>query len=179
MKAIINDIEILNHLQPQYIANYLKSTGWIQQKVIPNKVSIWIHDNYSQTQLKIQLPVDQNFDDYSLRISEVIQILEKAENRSQIDILSEIFTNAPNLTIQGVVMQIQSPTTHKLNGKIKIFGVVFDKLRQITTELSDHDYILAVKAYQERFSIRCTGDLVKENDHLILQNPHNFQIDTI
>ncbi|MDB9536576.1 hypothetical protein PN451_12190 [Dolichospermum planctonicum CS-1226] len=58
MKAIINDVEILNHLQPQQIDKYLKSKGWYEQSVIPNKVSIWIRDNYPENQLKIQLPVD-------------------------------------------------------------------------------------------------------------------------
>jgi len=176
MKAIINDVEILKHLQPKYIENYLQSTGWHQQKVIFNKVSIWIRDNHSETHLKIQLPVDQNFDDYSLRISEVMQTLEKTENRSQLDILSEIFTHAPNLTIQGLVTHIQTPFPDKLSGEVKIFGVIFDKLRQITTQLSDNDYILAIKAYQERSPILCTGDLVKDSNHFILQNPHSFQI---
>ncbi|MCW9681833.1 hypothetical protein PN478_00810 [Dolichospermum circinale CS-534/05] len=35
MKAIINDVEILNHLQPQQIDKYLKSKGWHEQSVIP------------------------------------------------------------------------------------------------------------------------------------------------
>ena len=179
MKAIINDVEILNHLQPQQIDKYLKSKGWHEQSVIPNKVSIWIRDNYPENKLKIQLPVDQNFDDYSRRIYDVIEILEQAENRSQLDILGEIITNAPNLTIQGVVMQIETPDSEQLIGKIQLFGVVFDKLRHITTKLKDHDYILAIKAYQERLPILCTGDLVKENNQFILQNPHNFQIDHI
>ena len=156
MKAIINDVEILNHLQPQQIDKYLKSKGWHEQSVIPNKVSIWIQDNYS-----------------------VIETLSKAENRSQFDILGEIITDAPNLTIQAVVSQIQTPNTTELKGEIQLFGVVFDKLRQIKTILENHDYILAIKAYQERLPIRCTGDLFKENDQFILQNPHNFQIDNI
>jgi hypothetical protein len=88
-------------------------------------------------------------------------------------------TNAPNLTIQGVVMEIETPDSEQLIGKIQLFGVVFDKLRHITTELKDHDYILAIKAYQQRLPISFTGDLVKENNHFILQNPHNFQIDNI
>ncbi|MFM6039135.1 MAG: hypothetical protein ACKPEO_14730 [Sphaerospermopsis kisseleviana] len=179
MKAIINDVEILNHLQPQQIDKYLKSKGWHEQGVIPNKVSIWIQDNYSENKLKIQLPVDQNFDDYSQRIYDVIETLSKAEKRSQFDILGEIITDAPNLTIQAVVSQIQTPSATELKGEIQLFGVVFDKLRQIKTILENHDYILAIKAYQERLPIRCTGDLFKENDQFILQNPHNFQIDNI
>jgi len=179
MKAIINDVEILSHLQPQQINKYLKSKGWYEQSVIPNKVSIWILDNYAENKLKIQLPIDQNFDDYSQRIYDVIEILEQAENRSRLDILSEIITNAHNLTIQAVVMQIQTPNSEQLRGEIQLLGVIFDKLRQIKTVLENHDYILAIKAYQERLPIRCMGDLVKEDEHFILQNPQSFQIDHI
>ena len=66
-----------------------------------------------------------------------------------------------------------------MKGEIQLFGVVFDKLRHIKTILENHDYILAIKAYQQRSPILCTGDLVKEKDHFILQNSHNFQIDHI
>lgn len=45
--------------------------------------------------------------------------------------------------------------------------------------LVDQNYILAIKAYQERLPIRCTGDLVKEANHFILINPHKIEISNI
>ncbi|MBD2777394.1 nucleotidyltransferase domain-containing protein [Iningainema sp. BLCCT55] len=127
--------------------------------------------------VKIQLPLDVDFDDYPRRMYEIMEVLEKAENRSQLDILSELITNTPNTTIQGIVMQIQTPNTNgKLSGKVTMIGVLVDKLRKIKTELSDHNYVLAIKAYQERLPILCTGDLIKENDTLVLKNPHNFTL---
>ncbi len=56
---------------------------------------------------------------------------------------------------------------------------MFDKLRKIKIELIDHDYILAIKSYQERLPVRCTGDLVKENEIFILKNPRDFKIENI
>ncbi|MDB9536575.1 hypothetical protein PN451_12185 [Dolichospermum planctonicum CS-1226] len=44
-------------------------------------------------------------------------------------------------------MEIETPDSEQLIGKIQLFGIVFDKLGHITTELKDHDYILAIKAY--------------------------------
>ena len=41
---------------------------------------------------------------------EVMEVLEKAENRSQLDILSELITIVHNVTVQGVVMQIDTPS---------------------------------------------------------------------
>jgi len=76
-------------------------------------------------------------------------------------------------------MQIQTPNSEQLRGEIQLLGVIFDKLRQIKTVLENHDYILAIRAYQERLPIRCMGDLVKEDEHFILQNPQSFQIDHI
>ena len=58
-----------------------------------------------------------------------------------------------------------------------MLGIVVDKLRPIHTELADRDYILALKAYQERLPVYCTGDLIKENGVFILKNPHHFSLD--
>ncbi len=65
----------------------------------------------------------------------------------------------------------------RLSGEVTIICSVFEKLRRIKTELLDHDYILAIKSYQERLPVRCTGDLVKENEIFILKNPIGFQIE--
>ncbi len=63
-----------------------------------------------------------------------------------------------------------------LRGEITLLGGVFEKLQEIKTTLANYDYILAVKAYQERLPICCTGDLVKKGNYFILDNPQNFQI---
>lgn len=87
-----------------------------------------------------------------------------------------MITNSPNTTIQGVVTHIATPNADNLSGQITLLGVVIDKLRSIHIELADHEYILAVKAYQERLPVECKGDLIKENDVFILKNPHQFNL---
>ena len=123
------------------------------------------------------LPLQHNLGDYAEKISDILKTLEIVENRDQFDILSEFITNYPNFTVQGVVMQIATPEIDKLRGEITLLGAVFEKLQEIKTVLNNQDYILAIKAYQERLQIHCIGDLVKEDNHFILNNPQNLQID--
>jgi len=86
-------------------------------------------------------------------------------------------TTASVATVQGVVMHIQTPQTTELRGQITLFGTVIDKLGKIQTELTGHDYILAIKAYQERIPISCTGNLIKDNNAFILKNSHDLRLD--
>ncbi|MGK7928682.1 MAG: hypothetical protein AB4290_26175 [Spirulina sp.] len=145
--------------------------GWREQNRIPDRLSIWTRETFAEDGLKIQLPLDREFDDYSLRMSEIMEILEKTEQQSQLDIIRELITAIDNITIQGMVIQLHSPNRDRLSGEISILGVVVNKLYKIKTELFDRDYILAIKAYQERLPISCQGDLVRENGIFILKNP--------
>jgi len=176
MKAIISDIEVLKNLQPTKIAAYLHQKGWHKKTSVPNQVSTWVRDTFTSDKLKIYLPLDPEFEDYPRRMSEIMETLEKVENRSQLEIIGELITNANNMAIQGMVIQIQTPNTETLSGEITIYGVVVDKLQKIKTQLSDNNYILAIKAYQERLPIICIGDLVKDNDIFILINICEFTV---
>ncbi|NET46403.1 hypothetical protein [Okeania sp. SIO2B3] len=82
----------------------------------------------------------------------------------------------PNLEVQGLIVEIQSPQGDGLSGEITLMGVVINKLKKIETELFDRDYILAIKAYQERLPVSCSGDLVKENNSFVLKNISNFKL---
>lgn len=175
MKANVSDVKVLKHLQPDAVEAYLQATGWEMKNRITDKVSIWKRDTFAEDRLKIQVPLDMEFDDYPWRISELLNLLEKAENRSQIEIISELITNAPNITVQGVVMQIKTPNPDQ-RGEITLLGVVVDRLRKIDIELVERDYIIAIKAYQDRCPIICTGDLIKENKTFMLKNPRKFNI---
>jgi hypothetical protein len=55
-------------------------------------------------------------------------------------------------------------------------GFVVGKLRKINLELREADYHLALKAYEERSAITCSGDLIKENDFFVLKNQHDFAL---
>jgi hypothetical protein len=179
MRAIVSDSGVLKSIQPGQVAAYLHSSGWYERTCVPNRVSSWTRNTFSEDKLKIYLPLDPDFEDYSRRISEIMEILEKAENRSQLDILSELITTAPNISIQGLPIQINVPNADKLGGEIIFIGVVVDKLRKIKTVLSNNDYLLAVKAYQERLPLVIQGDLIKEDSDFVLKNPRNVTLENL
>jgi hypothetical protein len=56
-------------------------------------------------------------------------------------------------------------------------GCAVGKFRKIQFELTAADYSLAIKAYQERLPVICSGDLIKEDNVFILKNPHGFALD--
>ncbi len=74
------------------------------------------------------------------------------------------------------MIQIDEPLSEHLDGEVTLMGVVVNKLRKIKTELKNHDYILAIKAYQERLTITSQGDLIKDNDAFILKKPSNITL---
>ena len=172
MKATIQDVDILKNLSPQRLETYLKEHGWELQQKNGEKALIWtLADEF-----EILLPLQPEIIDFPRRMGEVLETLALSEKRSQIEILSELITNYPNITIQGIVMQIANPNADKLSGEMTLLGVVVDKLRPIHTELTNHDYILAIKAYQERLPIICKGDFIKVNNTFILNILYLFSI---
>ncbi|MBD2211270.1 hypothetical protein H6G27_15435 [Nostoc linckia FACHB-104] len=180
MKVTIKDSQILKTVNPNVIQAHLQATGWHETGRIYNDYgAIWRLKKDATPEYEILLPLQHNLGDYAERISDILKTLSVVENRDQVDILSEFITNYPNFNLQGVVMQIATPSTDKLSGEITLLAEVFEKLRSIKTELADHDYILAIKAYQERLPIHCTGDLVKVDNHFLLKNPHNLVLGNI
>ncbi|MEI2577248.1 hypothetical protein [Scytonema sp. PRP1] len=179
MKVTVRDVEILKTIEPQQLRDYLQAHGWHFDRPFLDNATIWLKQEPERGEFEILLPNKRNLGDYATRIREAIETLEIVENRSQIEILSELITTAPNITIQGVVMQINTPNDDKLSGEITLLGVVGERLRKIKTELADHDYILAIKAYQERLPVICTGDFIKENDTFFLKNTRGFSLDHI
>ncbi|WP_313934943.1 hypothetical protein [Nostoc sp. FACHB-857] len=172
------DSQILKTVNPEVIQTHLQATGWQETGRIYNDAgAIWRLKKDADPEYEILLPLQHDLGDYAERISDILKTLSAVENRSQVDILSEFITNYPNFTVLGVVMQIATPSIDKLSGEITLLGAIFERLQEIKTSLADHDYILAIKAYQERLPIHCTGDLVKVDNHFILRNPQNFQID--
>ncbi|MUG99368.1 hypothetical protein F7734_46615 [Scytonema sp. UIC 10036] len=174
MTAIILDVEKFQYIDPQQVASYLQSQGWHQQQIKGDKANLWTLDGF-----EILLPLKPEIVDFKRRMAEVLETLALVENRSQIQVFSSLITNVPNITIQGLITHIETPLADTMSGEITLFGVVVDRLRPIKTELADRDYILAIKAYQERLPVLCTGDLIKDKDIFLLKNSRNLQVDNI
>jgi hypothetical protein len=177
MNVTVKDIELLKAIHPQQVATYLQAKGWQQKQQIPNQAIIWLKNKESHGQFNLVLPLNPDVPDFPISMNLLLETLAKAEERSQLDILNDLIIQLSNRIIQGVVMEIHSPNPDQLSGKITLLGLIIDKLWKIQTELFEHDYIKAIKAYQERLPVSCLGDLIKEGNLFILKNPRNFTLD--
>lgn len=177
MNVTVKDIELLKAIDPQQVATYLQAKGWQQKQQIANQAIIWMKDNEFQGQFNLVLPLNPDVPDFPVSMNLMLETISKSEERSQLDILNDLIIQLSHLTIQGVVMQVHSPNPDKLSGEITLIGVIIDRLWKIKTELFDHNYIKAIKAYQERLPVSCTGDLIKKDNVFILKNIRDFTLD--
>jgi hypothetical protein len=58
---------------------------------------------------------------------------------------------------------------------VTITGSVDGQMRRITLRLGPDTYSQAVRAHDERRSVRCTGELVKEGAGYRLKDPRHFE----
>jgi hypothetical protein len=115
----------------------------------------------------------KDFDDFAEVMCRNLKAIELVENRSQLDILSDLITVLPNVAISGWINKVHGAES---SAKITLMGFVVGKLRKINLELSGYDYQLALKAYETRSPVTCFGDLIKENDCFVLNNPQDFAL---
>jgi hypothetical protein len=174
MIVTVRDPEILKSLTPESVKTYLRSHHWQEQRQMQDNASLWTRHSATGEEVEVLLPLQPDFLDFPRRMAEVLQTLEIMEQTSQLEILSEIFTAAPNLTIQGIVTNLQEGA---FSGRITLMGVVVGKLRRIQLELAEPAYELAIKAYQARMPVICRGNLVKQGRSFVLQNPSQFTLD--
>ncbi len=55
-------------------------------------------------------------------------------------------------------------------------GLVEGQLRRAVVELGEGIYSKAVQAHEQRQSVACAGDLIKERGGYRLQNPRHFLV---
>jgi hypothetical protein len=92
MNTAIRDIDTLKSVQPNQVIAYLQKNGWHQESFIPDKAEIWVLENQAEDKdsVDILLPLNPAFRDFPLRISEILETLEKIEGRSQVEILETL-----------------------------------------------------------------------------------------
>lgn len=174
MKPTIQNVDLLLGLKPLEVARYLKSHGWQEQSQIDEKTSIWTFNSDPEQEFEIFLPLKPEIPGFPLRIYELVQTLELVESRSYFQILGDLVTEAANIQVQGVITQLEKGHD---SGIITLMGCAVGKFRKIQFKLTAAGYSIAVKAYQERLPVVCTGDLIKENNVFILKNPRDFTLD--
>ena len=82
---------------------------------------------------------------------------------------------AEDLAIEGVVTRLDRGAD-ATEGDVTIAANVEEHLRRVVVRLAGDTYSQAVKAHDNRQTVKCTGDLVKEGRGYRLQNPRYFEV---
>lgn len=123
MKVSIEDAATLRAIGPNELAAYLRSRAWKQVEQIGDRATIWTADAHGSGEYEILLPLDATLEEYARRISEVLQTLEVAEHRSQLDIVRDIAaTTSDVLRVRLVHGLIENGTLPLEHGVMMIQG---------------------------------------------------------
>lgn len=105
MKAQSFDADVLQALGPFDVAAYLRSRHWQMVDQIGVKGAVWTATLADGDEAELLLPLDRTLGDYAVRMTEALQTLEVAENRSPLEILHDI----QDTTADVVRVHLQSP----------------------------------------------------------------------
>ena len=98
MNVTIKDRNTYLSLKPSDTALYLRSRSWVEVEDVPGRASVWISvENGNDQVYEILLPLNPQFKDYAIRMSELVQTLSIAEDRSQLEIVKDICSTSADL----------------------------------------------------------------------------------
>ncbi len=116
MIASINDETTLREIGPNQMAAYLRSRSWKQVEQIGDRATIWTIAAQETGNYEILLPLDATLGEYARRISEALQTLEVAEQRSQLDIVRDIVATTSDVLrirlVHGLIEHGTLPLDH-------------------------------------------------------------------
>lgn len=113
MKVTVRDPAVLRALGPIDVAAYLRSTGWSQTRRIGDRGAAWTR-TLPIGEIEILLPLNRQVGDFVTRMSEVLNSLEIAEQRSQMEILHDLMTTSSD------IIRIRAHTSESSDGTISI-----------------------------------------------------------
>lgn len=108
MKAVIRDQQTLLAIRPGDLVGYLRASRW-QEVESADAFSVWRKDSS-----EVIVPLNTAFHDFALRMGEVLAALQDMENRSQIDILTDLQTQSADR------IRIRLQGTRAIDGTIPI-----------------------------------------------------------
>lgn len=89
MIVSIKDRQTLGAIKPTLAVAYLRAKGWTRAAWEPSRYSIWVK-SAAGGQNELLLPLDPSFGDFPERMAELLAVLQRVEERSQLSILSDI-----------------------------------------------------------------------------------------
>ncbi|MFK4503545.1 hypothetical protein ABIF86_007836 [Bradyrhizobium japonicum] len=125
MRALIRDPQAIGSVTPLNVIGYLRSRGWTLYSDVRGRFSVWVHPNHPDEEILV--PATRDARDYVAQLAEVLQELENAEGRSQLEILKDL----QNSGFDIVRLAAQGPST--ADGTVRIDAGVrlFEQAREL------------------------------------------------
>jgi hypothetical protein len=96
MKATIRDPGTLSALKPLEVVSYLRAAGWSKLEEQSGRWATWVR-NQDDEEFEIALPLTTQYRDFALRMSDVLQVLEAVEKRSQPEIWRDLLLTSADV----------------------------------------------------------------------------------
>ena len=94
MKATIRDAATLSTIRPLEVVSYLRAAGWKKESEQAGKWATWVREIDGE-EYEVAVPLTTQYRDFALRMSDILQVLEVAEKRTQLEIFQDLlFTSA-------------------------------------------------------------------------------------
>lgn len=89
IKVEITDVDALERISPAALRAYLEAHGWRLQEDWRGRVLIWTQERDGRVH-QILAPLHENTGSYATRIRESISLFAELEERSQLDVYSDL-----------------------------------------------------------------------------------------
>ncbi len=96
MRTTIRDRDALAAFRPVDLIFYLRSAGWTPSTKVGQSI-IWIKGADGSNEEDVSVPLRRDAGDFAMRVAEVLSTLERIEQRSQEEIVRDVFSTSADL----------------------------------------------------------------------------------
>jgi hypothetical protein len=100
VRAIVTDAEVLGRLDPAAVADYLARNRWSPSRG-RRTGTVWSREIDAHRAAAVFLPDDPTYADFALRMGELLTMLARVEDRSQLAVLADLYAAAAPADTRG------------------------------------------------------------------------------
>jgi hypothetical protein len=100
VRVIVTDAEVLGRLDPAAVAAYLARTGWTRTSRGPRTGTVWSRA-IDAHRAAVFLSDDPTHTDFAVRMGELLTMLARVENRSQLAVLADLYARQAPTEAEG------------------------------------------------------------------------------
>jgi hypothetical protein len=95
VNVTVHDRELLNAIEPRQLVAYVNSQGWRRHRDKEKRegIQIW---SFGPGSNLVSVCASRQYDDYPQRVHDIVSILAKTQNRSQLLIIKEMLETEVN-----------------------------------------------------------------------------------